>query len=614
MGKRRRRRLLMGANNLVCLDADVPEAVRALPYALRAAGVDPRTLIGGRDQNRRTHYFYHPSGDVYNWETPSEDFEPNLIKEANAEKLEQAVRLAALAALIARHMPEGGRNQYALALSGFLRRNDRVPREAVATAFKIAWWYIAQAGEGAGNEAVRVMEATEAKLAAGEPVKGGPTVDTFAEGLAKSLLKAWGISADYRGDEITGDDKRTQADVLLEIASDAELWHSPEDVPYATVAVGDHAETVRIDEGGTFTRWIVGEFYRRVGKAPGTNALTDVRRTVAAMAMHEGTAHPVWLRTARGPDGTIYVDLGTSDWSAVKITGEGWAVVGSRDVPVKFLRGSATGALPVPTPGWGDVRELRRFVNVEGEAGFKLVLAWLIQSLKPEGPYPLLNIEGEQGSAKSSTAKVLYSLVSPSAIPEPLRTLPKDERDLLVAARNNWCLAYDNLFWMPEWLSDALCRLATGGAFGTRTLHTNSEETLLSAKRPVIINSIGGVINRPDLQERALIVEAPFIPESGRRTEAGLKADFEEAAPVIFSGLLDGISAAMRVPLSEDTGGPRLIDFMRWVGPALEYYGYTGMEADYAAMRDEADILALENDPVAIALVANIDYEEVKGG
>jgi putative DNA primase/helicase len=162
---------------------------------------------------------------------------------------------------------------------------------------------------------------------------------------------------------------------------------------------------------------------------------------------------------------------------------------------------------------------------------------------------------------------------------------------------------------MPEWLSDALCRLATGGAFGTRTLHTNAEETLLSAKRPVIINSIGGVINRPDLQDRAIVVEAPFIPESERRTEAGLRADFEEAAPVIFSGLLDGISAAMRAPVCEDTGGPRLIDFMRWVGPALEYYGYTGLEADYAAMRDEADILALENDPVALALVANIEGE-----
>jgi hypothetical protein len=470
-------------------------------------------------------------------------------------------------------------------------------------------WRDVRAEEAALEEIERALNHTEEELKAGNPVLGGPTVDKIVPGLAKSLLRAWECTDDYSGDERTGRDAPTQADVLLEIASDAELWHSPEGVPYATVAVGNHAETTRVDEGGTFTRWIVGEFYRRVGKAPGTNALTDVRRTVAAMAMHDGSEHPVWLRTARGPDGAIYVDLGTPDWSAVRITGEGWAVVGSRDVPVKFVRGSATGALPVPTPGWGDVRELRRFVNVEGEAGFKLVLAWLIQALKPEGPYPLLNIEGEQGSAKSSTAKVLYSLVSPSAIPEPLRTFPRDERDLLVAARNNWCLAYDNLSWMPEWLSDALCRLATGGAFGTRTLHTNSEETLLSAKRPVIINSIGGVINRPDLQDRALIVEAPFIPESERRTEAGLKAEFEVDAPAIFAGLLDGISAAMRAPVSEDTGGPRLIDFMRWIGPALEYYGYTGLEADYAAMRDEADILALENDPVALVLITAIEDE-----
>jgi hypothetical protein len=273
-----------------------------------------------------------------------------------------------------------------MALSGLLRRDDRVPHDVVRGVFELAWGHIARAGEGPGLEAVRVLEATEDKLAAGEPVKGGPTVDTFADGLAKALLKAWGVSADYRGDERTGGDKSTQADVLLEIAEVAELWHSPEGIPYATVAVGDHAETARVDDGGAFTRWIVGEFYRKTGRAPGTNALTDVRRTVAAMAMHDGPEHPVWLRTARGPEGAIYVDLGTPDWSAVKITGEGWAVVGSRDVPVKFVRGSTMGALPVPVPGWGDVRELRRFINVDGESSFSSCWRGSYRPSSPRGP------------------------------------------------------------------------------------------------------------------------------------------------------------------------------------------------------------------------------------
>lgn len=40
----------------------------------------------------------------------------------------------------------------------------------------------------------------------------------------------------------------------------------------------------------------------------------------------------------------------------------------------------------------------------------------------------------------------------------------------MIAANNSWCLAYDDLSHVPPWLSDALCRLSTGGGFATREL------------------------------------------------------------------------------------------------------------------------------------------------
>jgi hypothetical protein len=40
---------------------------------------------------------------------------------------------------------------------------------------------------------------------------------------------------------------------------------------------------------------------------------------------------------------------------------------------------------------------------------------------------------------------------------------PRSARDLMVTSVSGWLLAYDNISVLPRWLSDSLCRLATGG-------------------------------------------------------------------------------------------------------------------------------------------------------
>src|SRR5947208_7847848 len=47
----------------------------------------------------------------------------------------------------------------------------------------------------------------------------------------------------------------------------------------------------------------------------------------------------------------------------------------------------------------------------------------------------------------------------------PVRALPREERELMIAANNGHVLAFDNLSRLPAWTSDALCRLASGGSF-----------------------------------------------------------------------------------------------------------------------------------------------------
>jgi hypothetical protein len=63
------------------------------------------------------------------------------------------------------------------------------------------------------------------------------------------------------------------------------------------------------------------------------------------------------------------------------------------------------------------------------------------------------------------------ALIDPSAA--PVRALPREERELMIAANNGYLLAFDNLSGLPAWLSDALCRLASGGSFAVRQLYTD---------------------------------------------------------------------------------------------------------------------------------------------
>jgi hypothetical protein len=213
----------------------------------------------------------------------------------------------------------------------------------------------------------------------------------------------------------------------------------------------------------------------------------------------------------------------------------------------------------MPTRG-GHLDDLRRFLNVSDDSDFALVKAWLANCFRSAGPFPLLVLLGEQGSGKSSTARVLKTLIDPGAA--PIRSEPREVRDLMIGARGNWLLAFDNLSYLPPSLSDALCRLATGGGFATRTLYSDEEETIFEASRPVILNGITDFVSRADLLERSVLIRHPPIPEDHRRLESAMWADFKAAHPALLGAVFDRVSAGLRERRSIRLERlPRMADF-----------------------------------------------------
>jgi hypothetical protein len=328
---------------------------------------------------------------------------------------------------------------------------------------------------------------------------------------------------------------------------------------------------------------------------------------VLQMLAADGPTHPVSVRTAEDPeagdpgDPVYYLDLADPDWRAVRISRAGWEVVD--DPPVRFRRASGMLPLPEPVPG-GSLHDLKRFVNVSDE-DWPLYFAFLLAAARPHGPYPILAISGEQGAAKSTTSRVTRRLIDPNSC--PLRAAPKEERDLVIAASNSWMLCYDNLSHLTDGLSDALCRLATGGGLATRKLHTDDEEALFDVQRPIMVNGIDDLSGRGDLLDRSLLIDLPQISAGRRREDHALRREFEEAHPRLLGALLDAVVGALRqLPVTEIDELPRMADFARWGEAGCRALGVASRVflTAYEDNRATAVELALESSPAAQAVVA----------
>ncbi|HIJ75342.1 MAG TPA: hypothetical protein HPP81_01355 [Deltaproteobacteria bacterium] len=389
--------------------------------------------------------------------------------------------------------------------------------------------------------------------------------------------------------------KETQAQWLIQLAADAELFHSPESGHYAIVLQNGHREVWSIRTKG-FKNWLDHRFYRDQGKPPGTQGLQDAIRLLEAKAVFDGEEHRVFVRVG-GHGGNVYLDLCNSSWEVVEITPSGWRVLS--DPPVRFRRAKGMLALPNPVPG-GSLNQLRPFLNLPDDDAFCLDCGFLVQALNPSGPYPILTLEGEQGAAKSSKARTLRSLVDPSTA--MLRTAPRDDRDLMIAATNSWLLAFDNLSGVENWLSDALCRISTGGGLSTRELYSDSEEIIFEAMRPQILNGIDRIASRHDLLDRSICITLPVIPDDKRKEEKEFWRDFEAARPFILGALCDAVSCALRnISTTKLDRLPRMADFAKWVTaaePALPWKPGEFMKA-YTGNRANAVKLALDVDIVA---------------
>lgn len=418
-------------------------------------------------------------------------------------------------------------------------------------------------------------------------------------------LSGPGVDADEDATDSEQDLK--QRDKLIDIGLDAELWHDADGNAYASIQVNGHTENHRVRSRG-FRRWLLREYGRRYPQAlpggrtrPGAPGAQAVREALDALeaAAGEGPEFEPKVRIGTS-DLKVYLDLGCADWSAVEIDENEWRIV--HDPPVKFIRPAGLRPLPEPLPG-GGIDRLRPFVNVASEADFVLVVSWLVRALSPEGPYPVLMISGEPGSTKTTLCRLLRRVIDPNKA--EIRPCPRDERDLYIACLNGHVMLFDNLSSLQAVMADGLCRVATGTGFATRTLYTDTDEIIISACKPQVLNGIPELGTRSDLVDRAIAIMLPTIPDEKRKTEAEFWAEFDRESPYILGALLDAVSCALarrtKVHLKHL---PRMADYAIWVEAAAPALGWQEGEflRAYEANRVAAVSTSIDADLVAQAV------------
>ena len=411
------------------------------------------------------------------------------------------------------------------------------------------------------------------------------------------------------GDGAPPEEDETVADKLIALArSQCQFLHDAQREPYAVFEAAGARQVYGVLSGG-FSDYLSHAFYSQHDRAPTDTSLKVALATLRGQSQFEGESCEVFTRIAK-TDAGYWLDLCNDAWQCVQVTATGWAVVAGDGAPL-FTRSASMRPLPAPERG-GTLDALWPLVNIP-VADRLMVLAWMLECLRTDTPHVVLELVGEQGSAKSSTQRALRRLIDPNQA--DLRAAPKSVEDVWIAARNSHMVSLENLSHLHPQYQDALCVLATGGGYSARTLYTNAEETIIELRKPIMLNGISVIVTAQDLLDRCLHIDLPTI--QNREMAGDMEERFEAAQPALLGAFLDlfvSVLATLPSVSIAPENRPRMADFAALGEAVFRVHGEPAgaFLSRYNAMRKDGVLRTIDASPVGAALV---DYlAAVAGG
>ena len=292
--------------------------------------------------------------------------------------------------------------------------------------------------------------------------------------------------------------------------------------------------------------------------------LSDINYILNSHAERAKLYRDVWYRIAPIAGG-VEIDLGDEQHTRVQITAGKIKIVTSGS-DILFFRSAVSQSMVMPAQT-GELKRLMKSLNLHPAEAMLLIgwVSYVIAHPKVSmSKYPILQLNGGQGSGKSSLCNILKNLIDPNRV--GLQILPTNSKDLAIAAQNAHVLYYDNVRGFSQNMADALCIAATGGVISSRQLYTDADQQLLSLHSALVLNGIHSFITQPDLAQRCLPLQLQRIPEEQRKSDTALANEFHADLPYIMKGLFDLIAEIFKhLPTVQPTNPERMIDFVRWL-------------------------------------------------
>jgi len=374
------------------------------------------------------------------------------------------------------------------------------------------------------------------------------------------------------------DQSESAAQKLLKLAQDQceELFLDQFGAPYAAVRIGEHFETLPLKDS-RFRNWLCRVYYTEENNVVNSESISNVLNVLKAKAEFEGSAKNLSLRVTNLKEEepfTIYYDLANKDWRVVKVTPDGWTV---EYCPIIFRRYKSQQSQVYPSREYSsDVFDrFMDLMNIKDEDDKVLVKGYLISLFYPDIPKPILILIAEQGSAKTTEQELEKMTVDPSST--LTLTFPRDINELVQKLSHNYIAYFDNISKLQDWVSDQLCRAATGSGFSKRELYTDDEDVIYNFIRCVGINgiNIGGL--KPDLLDRSIIRKREPISKEKRRKKQDVHAEYESIRPQLLGYIFDVLAKVLQVKSKggiKIDGLPRMADFAEIGEIACRCMGY----------------------------------------
>lgn len=308
-------------------------------------------------------------------------------------------------------------------------------------------------------------------------------------------------------------------------------------------------------------------------------------------------------------DNAIWYNLTNKDWSAVKITENGWNIEQppllfnrwgheiSQDSPISMtenllfcpisqfpsdIKNNVIAKYPeIVLESIGN-KKLIRFSDEDDE--FLYTVDLISKFIPANGNMGISHaidyFTGPEASTKSTIQKISKKLVDPSLV-ETSKKL-KDDRDLEIVVSEHWYIPFENLTYMSDDTSNSLCCVSTGSSTVTREYYTTASSHIFNFHSCVGLNSIEYIVRRPDLISRIIHFKMSLIPPEERISDTEVKKIFSEAKPYALGWIFDILSKAMLLKKQAEISKfrinklPRMSDWAIWgyyIGEAIQSKG-----------------------------------------